>query len=207
MKKIGIIGSGAVARALAAGFVNTEYDVMMGTRDPSKLSDIDQVKSGSVAETIQFSDLLVLAVKGSAAVAVLTGHQLDGKTIIDTTNPVADLPPVNGVLQFFTAPNHSLGEDLQKNFPTANFVKAFNSVGSSSMVNPSYKNERPTMFICGNNPDSKSVTTEILTRFGWETEDLGQIEACRAIEPLCILWCIPGFLRNSWTHAFKLLKK
>jgi len=37
-------------------------------------------------------------------------------------------------------------------------------------------------------------------------EDLGAAEAARAIEPLCILWCIPGFRRNSWTHALKLLR-
>jgi len=48
---------------------------------------------------------------------------------------------------------------------------------------------------------------EILTQFGWETEDMGGVEAARAIEPLCMLWCIPGLLRNSWSHAFKLLRK
>ncbi|MCW3107707.1 MAG: DNA-binding protein, partial [Segetibacter sp.] len=46
----------------------------------------------------------------------------------------------------------------------------------------------------------------ILEDFGWEVEDMGAVEAARAIEPLCILWCIPGFLRNDWMHAFKLLK-
>jgi len=44
-----------------------------------------------------------------------------------------------------------------------------------------------------------------MTEFGWETVDMGKIEAARAIEPLCMLWCIPGFLRNDWVHAFKLL--
>jgi predicted dinucleotide-binding enzyme len=62
------------------------------------------------------------------------------------------------------------------------------------------------MFICGNNLEAKSAVTGILRQFGWETEDMGKAEAARAIEPLCILWCIPGLLRNQWTHAFKLLK-
>ncbi len=39
----------------------------------------------------------------------------------------------------------------------------------------------------------------------FDAEAKKQVTA-RAIEPLCILWCIPGFLRNQWTHAFKLLK-
>jgi predicted dinucleotide-binding enzyme len=64
----------------------------------------------------------------------------------------------------------------------------------------------PTMFICGNNSEAKKKVTEILTAFGWETADMGKAEAARAIEPLCVLWCIDGFLKNDWMHAFKLLK-
>ena len=74
------------------------------------------------------------------------------------------------------------------------------------MVNPSFPGGKPTMFICGNDAAAKKQTTEILTQFGWETADMGAVEAGRAIEPLCILWCIPGLTSNSWTHAFKLLK-
>ncbi|EMO25580.1 hypothetical protein LEP1GSC170_2822 [Leptospira interrogans serovar Bataviae str. HAI135] len=62
------------------------------------------------------------------------------------------------------------------------------------------------MFICGNENSSKKQVKEILDTFGWDSEDMGTVEAARAIEPLCILWCIPGFLSQSWTHAFKLLK-
>ncbi len=99
-------------------------------------------------------------------------------------------------------------ERLQNIAPDAQFVKAFNSVGSGLMINPDFRdNTKPTMFICGNNDDAKKKVYEILERFGFETEDMGKAESARAIEPLCILWCIPGFLRNEWTHAFKLLKK
>jgi predicted dinucleotide-binding enzyme len=96
-------------------------------------------------------------------------------------------------------------EELQSAFPDANFVKAFNSVGNVFMVNPKFES-KPTMFICGNNAGAKKEVIHILDLFGWETADMGAAEAARAIEPLCILWCIPGFLENKWTHAFKLLK-
>ena len=129
------------------------------------------------------------------------------KTIIDATNPIEEVPPVNGVLKFFTDQNYSLMEQLQSNYPESNFVKAFSCVGNSSMVNPDFGGQKPTMFIAGNNDDSKNVVKKILDTFGWEVEDMGKAEAARAIEPLCILWCIPGFLQNRWTHAFKLLKK
>ena len=105
----------------------------------------------------------------------------------------------------FTTLDKSLMEDLQSEFPEANFVKAFNSIGSAFMVNPDF-DEKPTMFICGNNDQSKKAVTEILDKFGFEVEDMGKAESARAIEPLCMLWCIPGFLKNDWAHAFKLLK-
>jgi len=98
-------------------------------------------------------------------------------------------------------------EQLQGEFPSARFVKAFNSVGNAFMINPDFNGIKPSMFICGNDADAKSQVAAILDQFGWETEDMGAVEAARAIEPLCMLWCIPGFLRNEWMHAFKVLKK
>ena len=110
------------------------------------------------------------------------------------------------MLQFFTGPNDSLMERLQKAAPQAKFVKAFSCVGSVFMVNPNFPGGKPTMFICGNDEGAKQQVTGVLTQFGWETEDMGMVEAARAIEPLCQLWCIPGMRKNSWAHAFKLLK-
>jgi 8-hydroxy-5-deazaflavin:NADPH oxidoreductase len=131
---------------------------------------------------------------------------LAGKPVIDATNPIADLPPVNGVLQYFTGPNESLMERLQAAVPAAHFVKAFNSVGNAQMVNPTLAGGPPTMFIAGNHAAAKTSVTALLSQLGWTAADMGQAEAARAIEPLCMLWCIPGFLRNEWSHAFKLLQ-
>jgi 8-hydroxy-5-deazaflavin:NADPH oxidoreductase len=210
--KIGIFGSGEVARSLASGFMEKGHVVMLGTRDPSKLEDWDWKNRGGIvgtfADTATFGEILVLAVKGSAAADVLGAAgitSLAGKTVIDATNPIADSPPANGVLRLFTSLDESLMERLQRAFPAANFVKAFNSVGSDLMVNPKLKGGKPTMFICGNDAGAKKAVTGILDQFGWETADMGKVEAARAIEPLAILWCIPGFLRNDWSHAFKLL--
>jgi hypothetical protein len=130
---------------------------------------------------------------------------LAGKPVIDATNPIADAPPSNGVLKFFTNLDESLMERLQREFGNVRFVKAFNSVGNASMVNPQFKDGTPTMFICGNDDAAKKIVGGVLAQFGWETADMGKAEAARAIEPLCMLWCIPGFLRNDWVHAFKLL--
>lgn len=209
---VGVLGSGVVAKVLAAGFLRHGHEVMLGTRHPEKLVGWESpgpgLKVDSFANAAAFGELLVLAVKGSAAAEVLKlagAENLRGKTVVDACNPIKDEPPVDGVLSLFTTHDQALMEQLQKGFAGANFVKAFNSVGAASMVNPTFQGGKPTMFICGNQPAAKQQVAEILDAFGWETADMGSAVAARAIEPLCMLWCIPGFTHNEWTHAFKLL--
>jgi 8-hydroxy-5-deazaflavin:NADPH oxidoreductase len=214
--KIGIIGSGIVGQVLGNAFLKEGNDVMLGTRDVSKpevqkwATDNKSGKVGGFKETSKFGEVLVLAIGGSVAenAIKLAGiENFSKKVIIDATNPIAAAPPVNGVLKFFTDVNESLMEKLQKLVPDANFVKAFNSVGNSYMYKPKFSGGTPTMFICGNDDAAKKEVKNILDRFGWETEDMGKMEAARAIEPLCMLWCIPGLLFGRWNHAFKLLKQ
>jgi 8-hydroxy-5-deazaflavin:NADPH oxidoreductase len=215
MKKVGVLGSGQVGQVLADGFLKKGYAVMRGSREPSKMQDWKSgaganAELGTFKETARFADLLVLAVKGNAAHSVLElcgPAELAGKTLIDTTNPIADKPPVHGVLQFTTGPNESLMEQLQAKVPAAHFVKAFSCVGSAFMVDPDFAGQKPTMFLCGNNEKAKQTVVGVLSEFGWEIEDMGTAEAARAIEPLCMLWCIPGLSGRGWSHAFKLLKK
>jgi predicted dinucleotide-binding enzyme len=213
--KVGIIGSGIVGRILAKAFLTEGYSVMLGTRNINKEEIIKWKKEnetgllGSFQETAQFGEIIVLAVSGLVvedAISLAGKEHLSNKIIIDTTNPIAAVPPENGVLKFFTTLEDSLMERIQKMLPDAKVVKAFNSAGNAFMYKPNFKGNVPTMFICGNDEEAKKTVTGILTSFGWETEDMGKVEAARAIEPLCILWCIPGFIRNQWTHAFKLLK-
>jgi 8-hydroxy-5-deazaflavin:NADPH oxidoreductase len=210
--KVGILGSGDVAKVLAGGFLKHGHTVTLGTRSPDKLADWAKAnpggKVGSFADAARFGDLVVLAVKGTVAAEALRGAgaaNLAGKPVIDATNPIADAPPVNGVVKFFTNLDESLLERLQREFPQACLVKAFSSVGNSLMINPQLKGGKPTMFICGNDEAAKGTVRGVLDQFGWETADMGKAEAARAIEPLCMLWLIPGFLRNEWSHAFKLL--
>jgi predicted dinucleotide-binding enzyme len=213
MPKVGIIGSGEVGRTLARGFQKHGYQVVMGSDHPEKLADFEKenpsIEVLGIEEAVRMGETVVLCVKGTAAEKVVekVSGSLAGKTVIDTTNPIAEAPPQNGVLKFFTSLDDSLMERLQRIAPQARFVKAFSSIGSTLMVNPDLGGQKPTMFICGNDEAAKKRTSEILEAFGFEVEDVGMAESARAIEPLCILWCIPGFLKNEWTHAFKLLKK
>jgi predicted dinucleotide-binding enzyme len=211
---VGIIGSGPVGQSLAKAFHNEGHFVMLGTRDVAKPGVVKfhkdtQIAVGSFEQAAKHAELVVIATKGTAveeALKLAGIKNFNEKIVIDTTNPIADAPPTNGVIHFFTTLENSLMEDIQKQIPEAKVVKAFNIVGNSFMYKPYFDGGRPTMFICGNDVHAKKTVTNILDSFGWEVEDMGKVEAARAIEPLAMLWCIPGFLRNHWSHAFKLLK-
>lgn len=209
---IGIIGSGDVARMLASGLHRHGHAVALGTRDTARLGAWHAahagIRVGSAEAAVQDAELVILAVKGAAAVEALAGVApwLAGRTVIDTTNPLADAPPERGVLRYFTSLHESLLERLQLAYPAVHFVKAFNQVGHADMVDPSFSGGRPTMFICGNHAPAKAQVSALLREVGWDPEDCGGVEAARAIEPLCMLWCLRGFREGQWHHAFKLLK-
>lgn len=213
--KVGIIGSGDVGQSLGAGFLKHGHQVMLGTRDPQKpdvrkwLQSNPKAQAGTFEQTAQFAEFTVLATVGHAAenaIKMAGPKNLTGKVVMDATNPISGAP-VDGVLPFFTSPNESLAEKIQAAAPTSHVVKAFNSVGNTQMVNPHYEQGPPTMFFCGNDARAKAKVVDVIKQFGWEPFDCGGLIAARAIEPLCMLWCIPGFQHNQWTHAFKVLSR
>ena len=214
MKRVGVLGSGQVGQTLASGLKTHGYDVRIASRTPAKLAEFSKkagITAGTFSEVAAWAEGLVLAVLGSAAEQAMReagASNLQGKLIIDTTNPISQEPPEDGVIRFFTSPNDSLMERLQKAFPGARLVKAFNSVGSALMVDPAFPSGKPTMFYCGDDKAAKDEAARIIEQFGWEPADMGTAKSARAIEPLCQLWCIPAFRENKWTdHAFRLMRR
>jgi 8-hydroxy-5-deazaflavin:NADPH oxidoreductase len=211
-RRFGVLGSGEVGQTLAKGLAANGYEVRIGTRSPGKLAKFAKstgIAEGSFQHVAAWADAAVLAVLGKAALEAveLAGPaNLAGKLVIDTTNPISDDEPVDGVIRYFTGPNESLMERLQSAYPDVAFVKAFNSVGSALMVHPMLSGGPPTMFYCGNDPQAKAVVAHLLEHLGWEGADMGSAVAARAVEPLAQLWCIPGFRENEWMHAFRLLR-
>ena len=212
MTRIGVLGSGQVGQTLAKGLAAEGYQVRIGSRSPGKLSAYSSstgIVSATFADVAAWAEALVLAVLGRSAQEALAeagATNVSGKVVIDTTNPISDAPPEDGVIRVFTGPNESLLEQLQAAFPDARLVKAFNSVGHSLMVHPKLTGGTPTMFYCGNDERAKTDVARIIQQLGWEPADMGTAKAARAIEPLCQLWCIPGFLRNDWNYAFHVLR-
>lgn len=210
--KVAILGTGNVGQTLGKGFVGLGHSVVVGTRDPQSdsarraVAAIGSATAMTFADAARAADLAVLATSWSGAepVARAAAAGLAGKLVIDAVNAL-DADFARGKVALALAGSTSVGEKVQAWMPDAKVVKAFNSIGYPAMVNPSYAQGRPTMFIAGNDDDAKQRTAALLGEFGWDTVDMGGIEASRLIEPLAPLWIVHALRTGQWTHAFKLL--
>ena len=199
--KIGILGSGAVGQALARGYARHGHDVLIGTRK----SEVEGLPVGSADQAVADADIVILAVAGRASVEVTgsVAHLLDGKVLVDATNP---LDFSTGAPRLFVGFEDSLGEQVQKAAPGARVVKAYNIVGNTLFVDPELPGGPPTMFIAGNDDAAKGTVTQLLEGTGWEVADLGGIEASRWLEAMCMAWVTYGARTGTWNHAWKLLR-
>jgi predicted dinucleotide-binding enzyme len=215
--KIGILGSGDVGRRLADGLIELGHTVKIGSRDPNQSKVIEWIdkhnkgkaSSGTFADTASFGELDVLATlwAGTAdAIRMADPSNFAGKVVIDVTNPLdfsKGMPP-----RLAIGHTDSAGETVQRMLHDSKVVKAFNIVGNPHMIHPDFPGGPPTMFICGNDDEAKkTVVDNILTKFGWETIDIGGIEGARLLEPLALLWTMHYFRTGDGNHVFKLLRK
>lgn len=213
---IGILGSGEVGQKLGGGFIELGHRVKIGTREPNqeKIKEWikksgDSASAGIFSHAASFGQLIVVATSWNGtleAIRMCDPKDLVDKTVIDVTNPL-DFS-AEGLPKLAVGYTDSAGEIIQRLLPEANVVKAFNTVGNPHMVHPEFPNGPPTMFICGNNDNAKkTVINEFLTKFGWESIDIGGIEGSRLLEPMAMLWITHYFQTNNGNHAFKLLHK
>ncbi|HUI10045.1 MAG TPA: NAD(P)-binding domain-containing protein [Bacteroidota bacterium] len=212
---IGILGTGDVARSLAAGFLRLGHAVRLGTRDP-KSEKLAQWLAGAgkgagavvFAEAAAFGDVVVLATlwSGTENALKLAGQKgFAGKVVIDATNPLVFRPGEPPALAL--GHTDSGGEQVQRWLPQSRVVKCFNMVGHAHMVSPSFPGGPPDMFFCGIDAEAKETVAKLLTQLGWPSTDLGGIEYARVLEPLCILWVAYGMRTGGWNHALKMLRK
>lgn len=211
-KRIGILGSGDVGKALARGFARHGWDVQVGTRSPGKLDAwLDEINEsisvGSFGDTATEGDLVVLAVRGAAVDDVLDlvdDDALKGKLLLDATNP---LEFSDGQPQLLFGGTESLGERLQARLPDTHVVKCFNTVSNAQMVDPTFETETPPMFVCGNDAAAKEETEALLVELGWPgAMDAGDITSARYLEALVPLWVRVGQQLGTYRHAFTIVQ-
>jgi predicted dinucleotide-binding enzyme len=210
-----ILGTGVVGKALGQGFITLGHEVKMGSRDAKNEKALAWAKemgskasAGTFADAAAFGEIVVLATLGAANESALTAAgaaNLRGKVIIDTTNPLDH--EGGGPPKLAVAGNDSGGERVQRLVPDALVVKAFNTVGAPHMFRPDFPGGPPDMFICGNDSDARKKVASLLGEFGWGVVDIGDIEASRYLEAMCIAWVRAGVFGGNWNIAFKLLRK
>ena len=196
--KIGILGTGMVGSAIGTKLVQLDHEVKMGSRtaDNSKAAEWakangEKASHGTFADTAAFGEMLFNCTTGMKSIDALKladEKNMSGKILVDIANPLdfsKGMPPSLSVCN-----TDSLGEQIQRTFPSVKVVKTLNSVNCKVMVNPSLVHGDHDMFICGNNSAAKEMVTGILKDwFGWKSViDLGGITGARAMEMLLPIW-------------------
>jgi predicted dinucleotide-binding enzyme len=206
--KVGILGTGTVGRSLAAGFAANGHGVMIGTRDVGALmartepdgmgappfaawhADHGDVQVGSFAETGAHGELLVNATLGAVSIDVLQAAgagDVDARIVIDASNP---LDFSSGSAGLFVGIDDSLAERIQRAFPAARVVKAWNTMTAALMTDPSrVAGGDHSIPICGDDVDARREVAALLGDFGWrDVVDLGDLTGARAMETYVLLW-------------------
>ena len=197
--KIGVLGTGMVGTTLASKLVELGHEVTMGAREAGNAAALDwagqageQGHQSSFKGAAYFGELIINATAGHASEQALERAGADnfsGKVLIDVANPIAVGSGTPPELAFCNT--ESLGERIQRAYPEARVVKALNTVNATLMVDPGSLPEPTSIFICGNDPDAKQTTRELLEGFGWDADgivDLGLIEAARGTEMYLAFW-------------------
>jgi len=225
--QIGILGTGIVGQTLGLKLTQLGHAVMLGTRDPSLLdepkgrgSDARTLRdwlalAGSVAtvgtfrDAAAFGDLVINALSGAVSLEVLQGigeATLNGKTLVDIANPLdfsRGFPP-----SLFVKDTDSLGEMLQRAFPTMRVVKTLNAMTAALMVNPRLVgNGDHTVFLSGNDTQAKAQVAGLLAEIGWQDIlDLGDISTARGTEMMFSLGHAVMHALSPAEIAFKVLR-
>ena len=189
--RIAIIGTGSAGRALAGGFRRIGHDVVTGTRDPQQTRGRDEWADGgelaTFADAGSGAEVIVNATGGQVSVAALAEVDLEGKVLLDVSNPLdfsAGFPPTLSVKD-----TDSLAEQIQRAYPQARVVKALNTVNGAVMVDPGRLPEPTTIFVAGDDADARATVRGLLEEFGWtDIIEFPALDAARGLEMWLPLW-------------------
>ncbi len=189
---IAILGTSAVGPALGRALRAVGHDVTIGTRDPEQTRAREQwdgVDLPLAAYQDLDADLFLNATNGGGSLAALqaVGEALNGKVVIDASNPLdhsQGFPPA-----LFVSNTDSLAEQLQRALPEARLVKMFNTMANEVMINPRGLGADSTIFVAGNDPEAREAAAALAADLGWtDVFDLGDLTAARGLEMFIPLW-------------------
>jgi predicted dinucleotide-binding enzyme len=212
--KYGVLGTGMVGQAISNRLAELEHEVMIGTRDPSRIGDRlasrnDAIRVGTFAESATFGKIVFNATNGAGSLEALSlagASSLEGKVLVDVSNPL-DFSKGNPP-SLFVSSTDSLGEQIQRTFPNVKVVKALNTVTAAIMVDPQkVAGGDHDMFVCGNDAGAKDAVKATLREFGWSRlTDLGDITAGRGMEMYLPIWLRLWGAQGTGMFNIKVMK-
>jgi predicted dinucleotide-binding enzyme len=204
--KIAVIGTGSAGRTLGAGFRRMGHDVVVGTRDPGETSQREEWAGSDLllvtfADAATDADLVVNATGGMVSLDALAQVDLDGKVLVDVSNPLDfsdGFPP-----RLSVSNTDSIAEQIQRAHPEARVVKALNTVNGAVMVDPARLPEATTIFVAGDDPLARAAVRALLGELGWvDIVEFPKLEAARGLEMWLPLWV--RLMANLGTADFNI---
>jgi 8-hydroxy-5-deazaflavin:NADPH oxidoreductase len=189
--KLGVIGSGNIGKAIGGWAAKLGYDVTFSAKNEehaqaaAKASG-NNARSASVRETVEASELVLLAIPYDAVKEVLSdvGPLLRNRVLIDVTNALTE--DMSTLQMGHTT---SAAEEIEKLAPDARVVKAFNTIFAQVYASqtPNVQGNALSVFLAGDHPDAKAKVTELASKMGFDVVDTGPLKVARFIEPLAML--------------------
>ncbi|MEA2460923.1 MAG: 8-hydroxy-5-deazaflavin:NADPH oxidoreductase [Actinomycetota bacterium] len=204
--KIAIIGAGNVGRALAGSISKAGYDVIIGSNTKEHAAALAAEVGGTAADStiaaVAGADAVVLAIPYPRVDAAIkkNGKALEGKILIDVTNPL------NATFSGLATYEPSGAELIQHRLPQTRVIKAFNTVFANLMTDPNVDGEAVDGLVAGDDEDAKKKVLELVGAIGFHPVDCGPLSAARVLENMAFL-NIALQAKNSWSRrgSWKLL--
>jgi len=204
--EIAIIGSGNVGRVLASAAVRGGHEVVLTAAHPERAravaEEVGARAAGSNRAAVEAAEMIVLAVPASAVAAVFDEifKELEGKVIVDVTNPMT--PDAYGP----ALEGGSGAELIQSLAPEAFVVKAFNTVFAGLLANPVIDGIQLDGLYASDHDHAKTAVLELVEAVGLRPIDAGALIMARTLEAMALL-NISLQIRNnwSWQNTWKLL--
>jgi NADPH-dependent F420 reductase len=204
--KIAIIGAGNVGGALAATSIKAGHTAVLAASDPAKAEAAAQAagaqSAASNSEAVNGADVVILAVPGGAVGAVVTelGSALDGKVVVDSTNPL------NDSYSDLTTSGVSAAELLQQQIPSAKVVKAFNTIFAGRHANPTENGQPLDAFLAGDDTAAKATVGQLAESLGYRVIDAGGLRMARSLEEMAFLNISLNATNGwAWQSGWKLV--
>lgn len=189
--KIGIIGAGDVAQALAKPWAQAEHSIMLSSRHPENLEELAKslnVHFGSVKEAAQFGDILILAVSYWTVDEAIDQirPEIEGKLVIDTTNPLKWRQ--GGGTERVIADHLIAGEVMQEKIPEARIAKAFTTLWTGFLRQHAHATPRVAMTLAADVEADRHLVAGLIVQVGFEPVDLGTLGESRPLDPPSPIW-------------------